>query len=515
MLPVARLLRNSAPVRRVCLTFLLLGSTGIQPVFADGSTAKGELSSAWSENIVAATVKAMETEDAVSVVAVPLNGPGLPQYINADSQMSPGSIMKLVTTYAALEILGPTYQWQTRFSTDGQMIGKTLKGNLYVTMSGDPRLTLERLWSVMQELRGMGIDTIEGDLVLDGHAFNLPDGLPRFVDNGNNPYAPFLVEPSPYLTNFNLVHFQVRADERGTTAWATPALNPIVIDNRVNALPEGRCPSRRGFDWTPNFHDDGTITISVTGKLPRGCRTTAYLSLLSPDKYTLATIRSTWAEMGGLITGASRVGETPDDTRLIMTTESPDLVSTIRDINKWSNNVMARQLLLAIGAEKRTAEDADDRQAGVRAISEWLATKGVDTEGLVIENGSGLSRDSRITARQGAQILQVAWKSPYASDLLASLPLIAMDGTMYRRLRNTGMAGLGRIKTGYLEGVRSIAGFSRDINDTTWAVVAMVNHDPAWNGQALLDRVLYSLYHQPPVGTAFSKATLNEKTGIR
>jgi D-alanyl-D-alanine carboxypeptidase/D-alanyl-D-alanine-endopeptidase (penicillin-binding protein 4) len=175
---------------------------------------------------------------------------------------------------------------------------------------------------------------------------------------------------------------------------------------------------------------------------------------------------------------------------------------------------MARQLLLTMGAENRTPEDADDREAGIRVVKEWLETEGVDTAGLVIDNGAGLSRDSRITARQGANILRAAWKSPFAADLMASMPLIAMDGTMYRRLRNTGMAGLGRIKTGYLQDVRSIAGFSRDTNNTTWAVVGMVNHSPAWNGQALLDKVLYSLYLQPPVGTAFSQAPSDKRNTI-
>lgn len=482
------------------------------PVMAD--SADSIQRSGWATNILEATTDAMQTEKAVSVAAVPLNGPGLPQYINADKAMSPGSILKLVTTYAALEILGPTHHWQTRFSTDGILSGHTLAGNLNVTLSGDPKLDLKRVWSAMQELRGMGIDTIEGDIVLDGSAIKFPDELPVFHDNGDNPHAPFLVEPSPYLSNFNLIEFQVRADERGTNAWATPALNPIIIDNDVTTLPEGTCPSHRDFKWTPEFHDDDTVTVHVTGKLPKGCRTTRYLSLLAPEKYTAAMIRTVWEQMGGLITGTGRTGKTPDDNRTLMTTNSPDLVTLVRDINKWSNNVMARQLLLDIGAENRIDDDADDRVAGIRVVQEWLGTKGIDTEGLVIDNGAGLSRESRISARQGIKLLQAAWKSPYSADLMASLPLIAMDGTMYSRLRNTGMAGLGRIKTGSLQDVRAIAGFSRDSNNTTWAVVGMVNHSPAWNGRALLDKVLYSLYLQPPVKRAFSRAQSEKQNTI-
>lgn len=167
---------------------------------------------------------------------------------------------------------------------------------------------------------------------------------------------------------------------------------------------------------------------------------------------------------------------------------------------------MARQMLLNIGAENRLDDEDDDRVAGIRVIYDWLEKKGINTAGMVIDNGAGLTRHGRITARQGAQLLQHAWNSPFSADLMASMPIIAMDGTMARRLRNTGMDGSGRIKTGYLEDVRSIAGFTRDEHNTTWAVVGMVNNDPAWNGQAVLDRVLYSLHYRPPTGTAFSRA---------
>lgn len=469
----------------------------------------------WSQKLQSYAAESLQDEQALSMAAIPLNGPGIPQFINADALMSPGSIVKLITTYAGLELLGPSYRWDTGFLTDGQLSGDTVNGNFYVQFGGDPKLTIERLWSTLSELRGMGINTINGDLVLDGSAYRIDGGFPPFDDNGDNPHAPFLVEPSGFLTNLNLIHFQVRSDERGTQAWSTPSLPEVVIDNRVTTTAEGPCPARRRFDWTPVFHADKRVTVKVTGELPQGCRTSSYLSLLPHEDYSASLIRGLLAQMGINVTGSNRTGETPDNARLMLKTTSPDLVSMVRDINKWSSNVMARQLLLAIGAENREEDDRDDRVAGIRAIYNWLESKGIDTEGMVIDNGAGLTRHGRITARQGAQILQQAWSSPYSSDLMASMPLIAMDGTMTRRLRNTGLAGLGRIKTGYLENVRSIAGFTRDEKDTTWAVVSMVNTDTAWNGQAVLDRILYSLHYQPPTGTTLSRAANSSGTEIR
>ncbi|MFC4259596.1 D-alanyl-D-alanine carboxypeptidase/D-alanyl-D-alanine-endopeptidase [Marinobacter lacisalsi] len=475
------------------------------PVTAAAEGIQGE-PRVWGNQVRGFAQDSFDDANGLSVAAVPLDGPGIEQFINADTIMSPGSIMKLLTTYAALEILGPNYRWTTRFYTDGDFEGDTLKGNLYVHFGGDPKLTIERLWVVMREIRAMGVSRIDGDIVLDGRVFALPDGLPRFHDNGNNPHRPFLVEPSPILLNMNLVHLQVRADERGTQAWATPALPSVNIDNRITATEEGPCPGRRQFSWEPVFDNRGNVTLTVEGELPAGCRTTTYMSLLPHDQYSGEIIQSLWQELGGTITGGWRQGVTPSGSRLVTSTTSPDLVTMIRDINKWSSNVMARQLLITIGAENRHAADNDDRVSGIRAIYDWLEGKGIDTKGMVIDNGSGLSRHARMTARQLSSILTNAWSSPYGSDLMTSMPLTAMDGTMARRLRDLDMEGMGRIKTGSLQDVRSVAGFTRDDNNTTWAVVGIINHSPAWKGQSVLDKVLYSLHSNPPTGTALSRA---------
>lgn len=460
----------------------------------------------WGHEIRGFAEKSLDDLSGLSIAAIPMDGPGIEQYLNADALMSPGSIMKLLTTYVALEILGPNYRWTTSFVTDGTFDGDTLKGNLYVRFGGDPKLTIERLWPIIHEIRSLGITTIDGDIVLDNSVFLLPDGLPRFVDNGNNPHRPFLVEPSPVLLNMNLVHFQARADERGTRAWATPALPSITIDNRITSGVEGACPGSKDIVWTPVPGPDGKVTVRVEGELPEGCRNSTYLSLLPHEQYSGEILMTLWQELGGTITGGWRIGAIPADTRLITSTTSPDLVTMVRDINKWSSNVMSRQLLLTMGARNRHVADNDDRVSGIRAIYNWLEDKGIDTRGMVIDNGSGLSRHARMSARQMSAILTNAWASPYGADLITSMPLTAMDGTMARRLRNLGMEGMGRIKTGLLQDVRSIAGFTRDENNTTWAVVGIVNHSPAWNGQALLDKVLYSLHSNPPVGTALSRA---------
>ncbi|MFV0276797.1 MAG: D-alanyl-D-alanine carboxypeptidase/D-alanyl-D-alanine-endopeptidase [Parahaliea sp.] len=453
----------------------------------------------WTAELNRYATRALDNPEALSLAAVPLDGPGTAQFLRADRPMIPGSLIKLLTSYAALELLGPHFTWNTDFLTDGSVQGDILEGNLYVRFGGDPKLSTGRLWSVLGELRGMGISHIEGDLVLDGHYFQLSGDWLPFADNGDDPHAPFLVEPSNYLTNLNLQHFQVVADERGTRAWSTPELAGVNIDNQVTSTPAGPCPREDPLAWQPAVDGGLGATVHIRGKLPQGCRAGAYFSLLPQGRYSALLIRALLAQHRVTLSGADRFDTTPDTARLLAHTESPDLVSMARDINKWSNNVMTRQLLLTIGAHARKEGERDDRAAGLRAINGWLAQKGLDTTTLVLDNGAGLSRRSRITARQGVALLQKAWRSPYAPDLLATLPIIGLDGTMAERLQDTAVRGQGRVKTGSLDHVRSIAGITRDRHNTSWAVVAIVNNRPAWNGQAVLDRVLYNLYFKPPV----------------
>jgi D-alanyl-D-alanine carboxypeptidase/D-alanyl-D-alanine-endopeptidase (penicillin-binding protein 4) len=235
----------------------------------------------------------------------------------------------------------------------------------------------------------------------------------------------------------------------------------------------------------------------VTGKLPAGCSGQTYLSLLDHQRYAAGAVRAIWKELGGNILGSDRVAQVPKDARMIARAYSPDLVEIIRDINKYSNNTMARQLFLSLGAEFRNEADADDSKAAQRVIRQWLAKKGLISPHLVIENGSGLSRAERVSARELASLLQAAWQSPYAAEFISSMPLAAVDGTMRKRLRNTGVAGKAHIKTGTLNTVRAIAGYSRDNNGNTWAVVAILNHPRPWGASSVLDQVLVNLYNRP------------------
>jgi len=174
--------------------------------------------------------------------------------------------------------------------------------------------------------------------------------------------------------------------------------------------------------------------------------------------------------------------------------ESPALAQVVRDMNKFSNNVMARQLFLTLGAEG-AGEPATPEKAD-RVIREWLAGKGLSVPELILENGSGLSRSERISARNLGLLLLSSFRSPVMPELIASLPLAAVDGTMKKRLSDADVAGQAHIKTGSLTGVRSIAGYVLDAQGRRLVVVSMVNHPNAGNAQAAQDALLAWIYNR-------------------
>lgn len=467
----------------------LLSATLLTPAFAEpvNQTLPPRVAKSLAANKI--------ESNALSVVMLPLNGDAIPTFVNADVSVNPASTMKLVTTYAALELLGPNHQWKTEFHGDGPLSDGTLNGNLYLKGGGDPKLNMEKLWLLLRELRANGVRTVSGDLVLDRSHFVQP-ALPVFDDDGGDSNKPYLVGPDSLLINLKALRFAARNDGGKISISVEPPIANVRIDNRVQALPSGKCPAWPDVRYSPVPSADG-VTVTVTGKLAAGCSGQTYLSLLDHPSYAAGTVRAIWKELGGQILGKNRIAEVPDDARLLARSYSPDLVEIIRDINKYSNNTMARQLFLSLGAEFRNEADGDDAKAAQRVIRQWLAKKNLISPQLVIENGSGLSRAERVSARELAGLLQAAWKSPYAAEFISSMPLAAVDGTMRKRLRNTEVAGKAHIKTGTLNTVRAIAGYSRDNEGNTWAVVAILNHPRPWGASSILDQVLISLYNRP------------------
>ncbi len=206
---------------------------------------------------------------------------------------------------------------------------------------------------------------------------------------------------------------------------------------------------------------------------------------MKAPEYAFGLFKTLWQQAGGSIDGGLRLGAVPADAKLLYTHDSLSLAEIIRLINKYSSNVMARTLFLTLGAEKsgRPATSAGARQA----VVDFLASRGITIPDLVLDNGSGLSRDERVTAEGLADVLLDAWHSQYMPEFAASLPLSATDGTLRRRFRSGEMQGRLRMKTGTLDEVSALAGYVNAASGKAYVAVILMN-DPragAGAGQAV------------------------------
>ncbi|MBI5899046.1 MAG: D-alanyl-D-alanine carboxypeptidase/D-alanyl-D-alanine-endopeptidase [Rhodocyclales bacterium] len=413
--------------------------------------------------------------------------------VNARVALNPASTMKLLTTYAALDLLGPAYVWKTEVHANGTLIDGVLAGDLHIRGGGDPRLTYDQFGRLLRMVRARGIREIRGDLVLDRAAFAVNGADPGRFDA--QPTRPYNVAPDALLVNFKAVTLHLIPDPQAKllTVFSEPAPGNLDISNKI-ALGNGNACG----DWKEGLRADvfahgPTTRLVLTGVFPGACPEQRWnIAVQDHPQFVLGVFQQLWAELGGALAGGVRDGPVPAAARQIAVLPAPTLAEVVRDINKFSNNVMARQLFLTLGMEagKRpaTPEDAD---AAIRA---WLDARGIALPELVLENGSGLSRRERISAEGLGRLLQAAWKSPVMPELMASLPVTATDGTMKRRLKQNGIAGQAHIKTGSLEGVRSIAGWVLDRNGRRWIVVFFVNHANAAAAQPAQDALLDWVY---------------------
>ena len=403
---------------------------------------------------------------------------------HADRPMNPASTMKLLTTLAGLELLGPNYTWRTEAWLDGTLTGDVLQGNLVLKGYGDPKLTIEDLWLFLREIRARGLREIHGDLVLDRSFFAVEPNDPAHFDN--DPGRPYNVGPDALLLNYKSVRleFLPQEDSGTVTILPLPDLPQISIVNQLT-LSGGSCEF-----WFERLQANPEPTrLSFTGVFPRGCgpKEKNY-SLLSPNEYAFALFQQLWRELGGSLSGRVHDGLVPESARLLATWESAPLAEVIRDINKFSNNVMARQLFLTLSLAADNPPVSTDKAA--RAMREWLARSRLDFPELQIENGSGLSRNERISPRHLAELLLYAARSPLMPEYAGSLPIPGVDGTLRRRLAGSPAIGHAHLKTGYLEGVRAIAGYVVDTRGRTVVVVSIINHPQAVNALGFQEAVV-------------------------
>jgi D-alanyl-D-alanine carboxypeptidase/D-alanyl-D-alanine-endopeptidase (penicillin-binding protein 4) len=408
----------------------------------------------------------------------------------AQSSFNPASVMKLLTTYAGLDLLGPAYTWKTEVYADGPIEQGVLNGNLYFKGYGDPLLTLERFWLLLRELKSRGIQDIRGDVVLDATFF--PDELPDPGRFDGDPRRAYNAPPSALLVNFNAANLRLTAEGNGLTTSVDPLPVPLLLDNRIKP-DTGRCD-----DWRDRLSVDyqagnGAPRLVLAGSYALACgEKSTVINLGNPLDTTAGLFRALWKERDGRLAGTVHPGVVPATANLVMRFESPPLADVVRSINKWSNNVMARQLFLTLGAERNGPPARLEKSVAV--MRDWLRSKDIDPSGIVLENGAGLSRIERIQPINLARLMQAAWRSPAFAELESSLPIVAVDGTMKTRGQEGEVAGHAHIKTGTLANAKNIAGYLLDKQGKRWIVVFFINDLKAERGTEAQDALLDWVY---------------------
>lgn len=409
--------------------------------------------------------------------------------INSEALLNPASTIKTVTTLAALSMLGPAYTWQTELYALGPVVDGTLQGDLLMRGTGDPFLVEEQLRGMLKVLRRSGVQRISGNLVLDGSHFDAsvvePDNIDKQAGRAYN------TEPHAVITNFQTVtfFFYPHGNGRDVLILSDPLLPNLRIDNRLRQKEMACSGYQRGISFGTNPADAGEVVFS--GDFPSRCRVFQMTrEVLDAPAYTFGLFQTLWQELGGELDGTLVTGTVPDEVEALVVWTSPPLSDVITSINKYSNNLMTRHLLLTIGAEQSGPPATVEK--GVAAVNSWLLAQGIDASRMHMVNGSGLSRETRVTPAFMTEVLQAGYQSVWMPEFVSSLPLNGFDGTMRARLRGEAQRGRMHIKTGSLEGVSGVAGYVHARSGKVYAVAGILNHELADRGPGveLMDALL-------------------------
>jgi D-alanyl-D-alanine carboxypeptidase/D-alanyl-D-alanine-endopeptidase (penicillin-binding protein 4) len=447
--------------------------------------------------VAAALTRAKVPPEAISLLVVNADGQSTPRLSHrAEVPMNPASVTKLLTTTAALDLLGPSFVWRTPVWLDGPVKGGVLKGNLVIQGQGDPKLVLEKLWLLLRRVQGLGVQSIDGNIVLDRSAFAVVPVNPAEFDG--EPLRPYNASPDALLINYKSVLLTFTPDP--ANAVARVQIDPPLASVQVPAtVPLQKPLTADCGDYRQtlkaNFSDAAQIRLA--GSYAVSCGEKVWpVAYSDPASYNARSIAGLWRSMGGQLSGSVLDGVAPATPATFEVT-SPPLAEVIRDINKFSNNVMAEQLFLTLGrATARevqpapvTPEAAREvlRQWWLQRVSPMASTTTQTLPVPVIDNGSGLSRQTRLSAQGLTRLLQMAYASPYGAELMSSLPIAGIDGTLKRSQATSGSAHL---KTGSLHGVLALAGYVHGAQGQAICLVALVNHANASAARAALDALI-------------------------
>jgi D-alanyl-D-alanine carboxypeptidase/D-alanyl-D-alanine-endopeptidase (penicillin-binding protein 4) len=422
----------------------------------------------------------------ISIIELP---GGKPVYTrNAEIPLLPASVIKLLTTAAALHHLGPEFHFHTEVLHSGQRQGETIAGDLILRGGGDPLLTPEKLWQIASNLRGQGIRQVTGNLVADASFFDAYDRAPGW-DEVRSQRA-YDAKIGALSVNFNIVAAHVRPAEQigdPPSVWLAPAPQHLRIDNQAKTIAKGK----NTLQVTR-----GDSVIKVSGNLPQASEDrVVYLNIEDPARFAAETFRAALAEAGITVAGETLEAAGPPGASLLYRHYSPPLSTVLKELNTFSNNFIAEQVVKTLGAEK--VGGPGSHADGLRLIADFLVAHGVNTRGLVLADGSGLSRQNRFTAQAMTDFLAAMLpRFDIGPDFMSAMRVFGAEGSFSRRLKDSPARGKIRAKTGTLSGVSNLAGYVSSADGRLFAYALFLNNNRCGGRGAdeVENRILDALY---------------------
>jgi D-alanyl-D-alanine carboxypeptidase/D-alanyl-D-alanine-endopeptidase (penicillin-binding protein 4) len=394
----------------------------------------------------------------------------------ADELLNPASNTKILTTVAALGILGPNYRFATEVTFERDLERGVLAGSLFLRGKGDPSLDTGRLFGIVRALQHRGLKEVKGDVVVDDTYFDETWEGPGWEQDDSD--SAYMAPIGAVSLETNTVEIHVRPGDvvggKGVVE-VEPASAYFTIENRTETAPD-RARQRVQVRSEP---DGDRQKIVVSARLPFDGGSVAIRRRISnPSLYTGETLKALLEEVGIRVRGKVRRGITPWKLEPAVVDLSEDLTVLVHRVNKVSQNHMTEQLLKAVGAESKGAPGTWDK--GVDAVEEFLARRVAIPRGsFVMRNGSGLNDTNRVSARQLVRVLRWACREDLLGpSFLASLPIAGIDGTTRNRMAGTLAVGRLRAKTGTLQNVTALSGFVGAVDGKRYVFSILVNDFP-------------------------------------
>jgi D-alanyl-D-alanine carboxypeptidase/D-alanyl-D-alanine-endopeptidase (penicillin-binding protein 4) len=399
-----------------------------------------------------------------------------------DQLFIPASNLKLITTATALENLGPDYRFPTRLYTAGKLRGDTLYGDLYIKGYGDPKLVTEQMWLLVNELENLPLRKIVGNIIADDSFFDSLLHVKTWEQSGGS--EAYNAPLGALSFNFNTVTVYVspgKLTDEKPRVIIEPDTKYLKINNQTRTLPRGK----RGKLTVQRIDRGDYDEISLTGGIAqRRPRARYFVNITDPTKYSVSVFKEYLARVGIQVVGETFRGKVPKGAKLLINHKSEPLALALRGLNKFSNNFVAEQIVKTLAAEKFGPPATTEN--GLKVIHEYMQSLGFAPDQFTILDGSGLSRQNRLTPNQIVRVLAHVKKDlSIFPEFISALGVMGVDGNVRKRMNGVKESQKARVKTGTLNSVSSLSGYFQSRDGERFAFSILMNDLKCHNGQAL------------------------------